>query len=116
MTAVATATKFLVLSEENSGQEARVQNLGLVTVALEENPSTGYHWEYMQINPSEEGQVRLLNDTFLPGNRIPGAPGARVFLLQAVSPGHTEMRFCLYPPSGAEPVKQLSFPTDIIIP
>lgn len=95
--------ELLVLDEDRTDGEAPLH--GLVAVVVEENPSTGYHWTY-ELAVGTEGRLDPLNDTFVPGRTMPGAPGVRVFLFGAERAGKAMVMFRLYPPGGTEPVKQ----------
>lgn len=64
----------------------------VVTISLDENPSTGYGWEYAV---SEEGIVQLTGDEFhsdAPAG-IAGAGGMRAFSFSGVQEGTVRLTF-----------------------
>jgi predicted secreted protein len=107
MTSTAAVSKedLLVLSEDRT--EGKVRLDGRVVVVVEENPSTGYHWTYEQ-GVGTEGRLDLLNEIFVPGRKMPGAPGVRVFLFEAARAGKALLMFRLYPPGQTEPVSHFA--------
>lgn len=64
----------------------------IVTISLDENPSTGYRWEYTS---SPEGVLLLTNDAYhsdAPAGVV-GAGGVRAFSFAGVKEGKTVLTF-----------------------
>lgn len=64
-----------------------------VTVALEENPSTGYTWSY---TADKEGVLKEVNSEFIDENtdeNIAGAPGKRIYTFEAENDGTVTLTF-----------------------
>ena len=61
-----------------------------VIVVIEENPTTGYRWNYRLPN---DGIVILVKDEYIAPeqNGATGVPGARAFTFKAARPGKTEI-------------------------
>ena len=76
----------------------------VVTISLDENPSTGYGWEFA---PSEDGIVELTADEFtsdeLPG--IAGAGGVRAFSFAGLREGTIELTFTYLRSWEGDPVR-----------
>jgi predicted secreted protein len=110
MTSTVDISKLLVLSEVNTKGEVPLH--GLVAVIVEENPSTGYHWKY-ELAVCTEGLLDPLNNIFVPGRRVLGAPGVQVFLFGAERAGWVGVMFRLYPPGKIEPVREFACSIEI---
>jgi predicted secreted protein len=116
MTSMSTVTQFLVLSEVDVGRESQVQVDGLTVVALEENAgSTGYIWKYEPLVGAPE-RLKLLADSGLYGDRSQvGAPGAHVFLFDAVQAGTTQLQLGLYSSGEQEELgREVTFDIEIV--
>ncbi|MGB2853284.1 MAG: ABC transporter substrate-binding protein [Dehalococcoidia bacterium] len=92
----------------NAGQE--------FTIALDENPTTGYLWrvEY------DDSFVELVEDKYEPsseasGDEMPieGAGGIRLFKFSALVSGETEVTMVLNPPGGGDPAETRVFTISI---
>lgn len=55
-----------------------------VTLALPENPATGYRWRLT-------GPLEVVSDEYLPSGTTPGAAGERVFVLRVGRAGRHEV-------------------------
>lgn len=110
MSSTVDVAQVLILSEEKV--EGKVSLNGLVAVAVEENPSTGYHWTF-EFTVGTPGLLHSLNDTFVPGGKIAGAPGVHVFLFGAERKGSAGVMFRLYPPGQTEPTREFTCSIEI---
>jgi inhibitor of cysteine peptidase len=59
-----------------------------VSVALDENPTTGYRWQ----TAVDEAALRPLDDTFEAASAATGAGGTRRFTFEILTSGVTELR------------------------
>ncbi len=57
---------------------------GTVTLALPENPTTGYRWRLTS-------PLAVVSDEFLPSGATPGGAGERVFVLRVAAAGRHEV-------------------------
>ena len=76
----------------------------VVTVSLDENPSTGYGWTY---TVSEDGVIWLANDEFhseATGN-IAGAGGVRAFSFSGLKAGTVEITFTYLRSWEGDPIR-----------
>ena len=71
----------MVLSERDNGRTFTINKGSMLTVRLEENPTTGYHWSVSRI----EG-IELMSDHNDAGGGI-GAKSVRVFKFQVKQVG-----------------------------
>lgn len=62
------------------------------TIALEESPTTGYRWYFVQ---NGAPVVSLMGDSFQASSHQPGSPGTHEWLLQAKSPGQVTIEMKL---------------------
>jgi len=66
------------------------------TVQLQSNPSTGYQWQPTYNTTS----VKLVNQTYMAGAALPGAPGAEVFTFQGLKAGTSAAMFNYVSPAN----------------
>jgi inhibitor of cysteine peptidase len=82
------------------------------TIALDENPSTGYLWE-AQIDTSF---LELVESKYeAPSGGGLGAPGTRSFVFAALKEGNTEVTMTLTPPGEEEPVETKVFTVEVAV-
>jgi predicted secreted protein len=110
MASTADAAQVLILSEEKV--EGKVSLNGLVAVAVEETPSTGYHWVF-ELAAGTPGLLHTLSDTFVPGGKMVGESGVRVFLFRAERKGSAGVMFRLYPFGQTEPTNEFTCSIEI---
>jgi inhibitor of cysteine peptidase len=96
------------LSEADNGRTIVVGQGQMVAVRLDENPLTGYRWQWL-VQPPET--LQLVRTTFVaPQPGSPGAAGTRSWLLQAAQGGTAHLRFELRRAWGHEDaLKHLEF-------
>jgi predicted secreted protein len=95
-----------------------VQAGQLFMIALDANPSTGYHWA---AGPDPDPAVAVLRGTaFLPASSgLIGAPGREIRVYEATGPGTATIALAYLPPGrGGKAAKQMAFtltvtPTDV---
>lgn len=64
----------------------------------EDNPSTGYQWKLLI---DDSGVYELIEDKYIPPKEpIPGAPGERIWVFQAIHSGIGEILMQKISPSG----------------
>lgn len=81
---------ILKLSYEDNGSSIKAHRGDVITIALKENPSTGYRW--IAENTNEE-VVELQSTSFDPASKITvGGGGVRTFGFQVTSPGIAVLR------------------------
>jgi outer membrane protein assembly factor BamB len=76
-------------------------------VVLDENPSTGYHWEEV---PGQTNIIQKVGEAYVsshPG--LPGASGKRTFRFVAVAAGQATLTFNLMLPGVQPPAETLEF-------
>ncbi|MBN1215546.1 MAG: protease inhibitor I42 family protein [Candidatus Lokiarchaeota archaeon] len=86
-------------------------NLGTcLRITLEENPSTGYRWEYSL----PEGLLELISDNYIPPEDIiPGAPGTRIITLKTIAT--TEYNFYMEYIRPGEEIPINEFSIDLVV-
>ncbi|MBE9228823.1 protease inhibitor I42 family protein [Phormidium sp. LEGE 05292] len=79
------------LTQVDNGKVITLKRGQILTLRLDENPTTGYRWS----NPTFNAQVLQLNsDNFnLPSNSAIGGGGQRVFTFQANNSGQVRLQF-----------------------
>jgi inhibitor of cysteine peptidase len=78
-----------VFNEKDNGATVQVQQGAKITIALKENPTTGYRWTISSI---DEAFLKSDGDEFLPADqKIPGAGGLRKFFFHANGEGSTRL-------------------------
>ena len=102
-------TKPVVYTEADSGSTVEVATGDLVTVCLQENPSTGYTWR-----EEHSAGLELLTDRFLepspsPSPGVVGVPGTREFVFRAVTAGTQSMSAEYARPWEEEPADREAF-------
>jgi hypothetical protein len=119
---VEASQRVLALTAEQNGQSFDVRPGVFVTVTLEENPTTGYHWrDRSPYNEPSHDRARpptalpvvsvfnLLSSTFTRGlSDALGSGGIRVFAYQQSSIGFGTIRLELIAPGGTV-VEKLEF-------
>lgn len=81
-------------------------------IALNNNYSTGYHWEILEV---DESIVQLERKYFQPDEPVTvGSGGADQWVFRALSPGSTKIIFGHYPPS-AQPVEPENYAAFLVI-
>ncbi|MEU5099155.1 protease inhibitor I42 family protein [Streptomyces sp. NPDC020996] len=89
MAAPTTVRESLVLSERDNDGHFPVPPEGQITVALEENGSTGYFWDYSTSVEME----KVFDETAIRFPDRPGSPGVRVFSFRAPTAGEVDLKF-----------------------
>lgn len=89
----------IVLTIKDHGRSLRVKVADIIAIRLEENPTTGYLWEF---ESPPEGVVRLERSEFRParGGAI-GAAGQREVVLVVLDKGTWRLRMFLRRPWDA---------------
>jgi len=84
-----------IFTGEDAGGVIKIGKDQTFTVALEENPSTGFSWHWT-VNP--EGAVVLDGDEFTSAEdeELVGAPGRHQFVFRAEDEGEAEIVFQYY--------------------
>lgn len=92
-------SKAVDLTEKDSGSSIDVHVTDELTVRLESNPSTGYHWE---LTAEPDGKVLAVvgSQYEAPAGGAPGAPGIEVWWLRAVGAGTTGFTLDYIGPDG----------------
>jgi inhibitor of cysteine peptidase len=73
------------LGPEHDGRRLTVHGGDAVRLRLPENPTTGYRWQWLDLDPR---LAATLEDEFQPpAAAAPGAGGVRIFRLRAVTAG-----------------------------
>ena len=77
----------MILNERDRDHTVEVSVGGVLTVRLQENPTTGYSWSVDAVSGLEQ-----VGDTFEAGSAAIGAAGVRVLRFRATRPGLHELR------------------------
>ncbi|WP_440947446.1 protease inhibitor I42 family protein [Methanosarcina sp. T3] len=70
------------MSDQDKGRTLEVEAQSLITVRLNENPTTGYRWEV-----ETAGGLEMVGDSFEKTGDAIGAAGVRVFQFRASEAG-----------------------------
>jgi predicted secreted protein len=79
---------MITLSGSDSGSRRAVRVDDVIEITLVENATTGYRWQ-LEIDTA---MLRVADDSSEPGGPMRGAPGRRVFTLEALASGATTIR------------------------
>jgi predicted secreted protein len=71
-----------ILNNQDNGRTVEAKARSIITVRLEENPTTGYRW-----NVATAGGLELLGDSFEKGGEAIGAAGTRIFQFRTPESG-----------------------------
>lgn len=82
----------LRLTESSDGKTIDLKTGQQFTIALEESPTTGYRWHFVQ---NGAPVVSLTGDSFQASSQQLGNPGTHEWLLQAKSPGQAAIEMKL---------------------
>jgi inhibitor of cysteine peptidase len=74
----------------SSGSQIELQPTVVLTIRLESNPTTGYHWEVVEIDSSILQQ--LGESEFQPDSELVGSPGKETFRFVALLAGEVDLR------------------------
>jgi len=77
--------EIYLFDESNSDETNKIGPDSLIIIKLEENPTTGYHWEY-----SVTDRLSMLGETYDPSDtsgEVVGAGGTHIWLLYAFDTG-----------------------------
>ena len=77
----------MILNEGDHDRTVEVSVDDVLTVRLQENPTTGYAWSVDAVNGLEQ-----VGDSFDAGSAAIGAAGVRVLRFRATRPGLCELR------------------------
>lgn len=80
----------LRLTQADSGKKVDLAPGGILELALEGNPTTGYTWKVMSGNDAVLKQMG--ESTFTPQSNLMGAPGVEVWKFQAVGAGSVSLK------------------------
>lgn len=84
------AVTALRLTKADAGKQVALALGGILEIALESNPTTGYSWRVMA---SDEAILKQMGDpTFTPQSNLMGAPGVEVWKFQAVGAGKVTLK------------------------
>jgi inhibitor of cysteine peptidase len=72
----------MILNDQDRGRTVEVEAQSIVTVRLDENPTTGYRW-----NVETADRLELVGDSFEKTGDAIGAGGIRVFQFRASETG-----------------------------
>ncbi|NET59733.1 MAG: protease inhibitor I42 family protein [Symploca sp. SIO2E6] len=107
LTSAAHASEIHAYTQESSGQQFEIGPDSLITVSLERNPSTGYHWKDVPFKPFGRSNIVVsvfpeLGSEYFPSQPVmPGSGGVEVFAYGVESMGLGVIQLELISPSGA---------------
>ncbi len=79
----------LVVTEEQNTATIYVNQSNVITVKLEENPTTGYQW-----NLTTTPGLQVMSDTYMPSDttgKLVGSGGTHVWDISAIAPGEQKI-------------------------
>jgi inhibitor of cysteine peptidase len=86
----AVPVNHLVVTEEQNGATVNVNTGALITVRLQENPTTGYSW-----NLTTTPGLQIINDTYKPTyttGKMVGSGGTHIWEISAVATGEQKIK------------------------
>lgn len=93
------------LGYENNGTIIRISVGAAVIIQLEENPTTGYTWQYI-VN---ENVLQVIGDNYIPSESVMvGSGGIRILKLNAMGSGEGEVNMDYVRPWENQPVDHFS--------
>jgi inhibitor of cysteine peptidase len=98
----------MAISDPARPVEATVGNE--FTIAIEGNPSTGYHWEL--VGELDAALLKLVRREYRYDEpAMPGSGGVELWVIQALAAGETSVTLGYYPPSNdpVEPARTATF-------
>lgn len=112
LTTTSEMTSMLVIRQSNTEQTFTLGTGDKFEVLLEENPSTGYSWEFTELDPD----ILVSSDSsFYSGDAIPGKSGTRKFQFEVKAPGKTTILFRLSQPwDRANAIKQFQVTIHVV--
>lgn len=83
----------MIIGQTNRGNSFDIAQGSVVSIRLEENPTTGYQWEISEL---DSRVVELQDSEYIGASKVVlGAGGLRIFTFEAKSPGVTQVRLKL---------------------
>jgi len=98
----------------DNGRRVTLHPASRLVIGLESNPTTGYTWEVMQLDPAllvMQGPAQ-----FKAGSTgLVGAPGSQTLTFQALKTGTTSLTLLYHRPweTGVEPIHTFQIPITI---
>jgi len=86
----AVPVNHLVVTEEQNGATVNVNTGAIITVRLQENPTTGFSW-----NLTTTPGLQIINDTYKPTyttGKMVGSGGTHIWDISAVTTGEQKIR------------------------
>ena len=82
-------------------------------LSFESNPTTGFQWEVVELNPDV---LRPLGEEFFtPTSDLLGAPGRQVFRFEAVAPGETPLKLIYHRAFEADVPPEQTYQVNIVV-
>lgn len=94
-----------ILTERDSGKQLMLGDGEVFFLALEENASTGYHWN---VDPSNLLEINM-EQSFPGREHLTGAPGLKLYRFMAKQTGDSMLVIKDQSPSGATGQKEIHF-------
>jgi inhibitor of cysteine peptidase len=86
----AAPVNHLVVTEEQNGATVTIKTGAIITVKLQENPTTGYSW-----NLTTTPGLQIINDTYKPTyttGKMVGSGGTHIWDISAVATGEQKIK------------------------
>lgn len=83
-------------------------------LSFESNPTTGYQWEVVELNPAVLRQVGEA-EFVAPTTDLLGAPGVEVFRFEAVAPGETLLKLIYHRAFEPDVPPEQTYQVNIIV-
>jgi inhibitor of cysteine peptidase len=109
----ATPPQNIVIDSTQQVGEMDMRVGDTLELSFESNPTTGYQWEVVELNPEVLLQVGV--EYVAPTADLLGAPGKEVFRFEAVSPGETVLKMVYHRPFEPEVPPEQTYQVKIIV-
>jgi predicted secreted protein len=81
------------IDESFDGRTIAIRVGEIVEIALAENASTGYRWDFSSVRERWASTLHVLEESAGVPDTRPGIPGTRRLVLEALVPGKAELEF-----------------------
>ena len=82
-------------------------------LSFESNPTTGYAWQLVEIDPQV---LRQLSEEYVtPTSELLGTPGMQVFRFEAVAPGETTLKLAYFRSFEPEVPPEKTYQVKIVV-
>ena len=111
------ACEPLTLTARDNGRAVQLAPGKKFKLVLTSNPSTGYHWDVVTLDPAvvQQGEVLARAQDARSGPPLAGAPVTMVWTFKTVAPGHTGLKLAYHPPAPQPGASEQTYTADITV-